>query len=310
MSSYPEACLRVLRAEGADFSTMAEWLSMYALARFLRPRKAGAPWRASGPADRLVADSGILQIDEEAVLAELDSRGLAVGLRLTARCLSELRREAREREHPAALHPLAPVRDSDGDAVVDCYGDTGDWASVARVARGLLPLAYRVLGSETAFLGSRIWWSFPRTGSGEDELQSGRRFHFDLYSWRSLSAFFYLSDVDVQSGPHVCVAGSHRRKLLRHRLSFRRWRQDAEILAAYGGESVRTILGPAGSGFLEDPTCFHKATPPERNPRLILQLLWGSRDFIAPGFSRRVNPRAAFESRVSDTDSGPFRRAT
>jgi hypothetical protein len=211
--------------------------------------------------------------------------------------------DVRPRTSPAATAPT-------GESVFGCYGDTGDWVSVAAVARGLLPLACRVLGSGAAFLGSRLWWSFPRTGSGQDELQLGRRFHFDLYAWRSLSAFFYLTDVDAQSGPHVCVAGSHRRKPLSHRLTFRRWRRDAEILAAYGGESLRTILGPAGTGFLENPTCFHKATPPERNPRLILQLLWGSSAFIAPGFSRGVNPMAAFEPRESGTDSRQFRRAT
>jgi hypothetical protein len=61
---------------------------------------------------------------------------------------------------------------------------------------------------------------------------------------------------------------------------------------------------------LEDPTCYHKAVPPARAPRLVLQLLWGSGDFVAPGFSRRLSEDPAAEATRSGTDSAGFRPAT
>lgn len=291
MVSYPSACLKNLRENGAGPLKRAEWLSMYALARFVRPRRPETTRPSEIPSRALAANGPLETFDEAGALRDLHREGFAHGLGVSAGCLSAIRGIALERDCRGALHPLAPSVESDGDPVVACYEDTGAWAPVEAVARDLHPLARRALGPGSTLLGSRVWWSFPRAGSGPEEIQTGRRFHFDLYAWRSLSAFFYLTDVDEDAGPHVCVLGSHRRKALGHRLSTRRWREDAEIERTYGRASLRTILGPAGTGFLEDPACFHKAVSPARVPRLVLQLLWGSDDFLAPGFSR-VQPEA------------------
>jgi hypothetical protein len=301
MVSYPGACLKTLRDGGVGRLKQAEWLLMYALARFPRPRLFAHRVQSDTARGESAAKAPLESFDESAALRDLNRLGFARDLRLSAWSLDAIRRLAAERECRGALHPLAPPYEA-GDPLVACYEETAEWTPVEAVTLYLRPLVGRALGRVAFFLGSRIWWSFPRAGSAREEIQTGRRFHFDLYAWRSLSAFFYLTDVDEETGPHVCVAGSHRRKALRHLVSRNRWREDAEIESVYGRGSLRIILGPAGTGFLEDPTCFHTVVPPARAPRLVLQLLWGSGDFVAPGFSRRLSEDPAAEETGSGTD--------
>ena len=290
MASYPRACLKILRDEGAGAWKRANWLSMYAFGRFPRLRRFGGACHENAPRKQNERDAALEPFDEDAALRDFARHGLAHGLRLAAGTLSAMCDIVREQETRGALHPLAPPFEATGNPVVACYEDTVTWAPVEAIALNLDPLARRALGRGCTLLGSRAWWSFPRRGSDSEEIQTGRRFHFDLYAWRSLSSFFYLTDVDENAGPHVCVLGTHRRKAMRHQFSSSRWREDAEIEKVYGRGNLRTFLGTAGTGFLEDPTCFHKAVAPARAPRLILQLLWGSENFVAPGFSRRFQP--------------------
>ncbi len=95
-------------------------------------------------------------------------------------------------------------------------------------------------------------------------------FHFDVHALNFIYVFFYLTDVDSQSGAHELIPGSHRKKKLAHLLSGAR-KSDAEIHDYYGGRST-VISGAAGSGFIEDTSCFHRALPPIARPRLALQI--------------------------------------
>ena len=310
MVSYPRACLKILRESGAGPLRRAQWLSMYAFARFPRPRPSEGTSRADEPRGESAVDNPLEPFDEAVMLRDLTRQGFAHGLHLTAANLAAVRLLARERETRGTLHPLAPQYETSGDPTVACYEDTALWPPVEAIALNLRPLARRALGRGCTFLGSRVWWSFPHEGSASDEIQTGRRFHFDLYAWRSLAGFFYLTDVDENAGPHVCVLGTHRRKALRHQFSSSRWREDADIESVYGRGSLRTLLGPAGTGFLEDPTCFHKAVAPARAARLLLQLLWGSEDFVAPGFSRQLSQESSCKVTGSGRGSEGSRRAT
>jgi hypothetical protein len=82
---------------------------------------------------------------------------------------------------------------------------------------------------------------------------------------------FYLTDVNLADGAHVCVKGSHRKKKLSHQFSLLRERDDQEIKEYYGQEKVITICDRAGVGFVEDPFCFHKGIVPQVRDRLILE---------------------------------------
>jgi hypothetical protein len=119
---------------------------------------------------------------------------------------------------------------------------------------------------------SRIWWTFTQKKEVEERVQGFFRFHYDLEDYWCLKFMFYLTDVDVYSGPHVCVKSSHKKKKLRHQLSLLRERDDSDIINYYGSENILSICEQAGFGFVEDPFCFHKGTIPVQKDRLILEV--------------------------------------
>lgn len=67
------------------------------------------------------------------------------------------------------------------------------------------------------------------------------------------------------------VRGSHTRKPLTWLIGSAR-KSDAQIASRYTSSDVLTIEGPAGTGFLEDTSCYHKALPPLERMRLLLQI--------------------------------------
>jgi len=96
-------------------------------------------------------------------------------------------------------------------------------------------------------------------------------YHYDVDGFNFLYANFYLLDTSVRNGAHLLIEGSSRRKQLRHLLGKARL-SDAEAHDAYGLTAERTFEGPAGFGFLEDASCYHKALRPLDGERLMLQL--------------------------------------
>ncbi|RUR79237.1 hypothetical protein ACF3DV_25590 [Chlorogloeopsis fritschii PCC 9212] len=119
---------------------------------------------------------------------------------------------------------------------------------------------------------SRIWWMFVQEKEVEERVKGVFRFHYDLEDYWCLKFMFYLTDVDIYSGPHVCVRSSHKKKKLIYQLSLLRERDDDDIINYYGSENVLTICEQAGFGFVEDPFCFHKGTIPVQKDRLILEV--------------------------------------
>jgi hypothetical protein len=129
------------------------------------------------------------------------------------------------------------------------------------------------LGYSPRRVMTRLYWSPAGALSDDERRRNGQTidFHYDIERGSALYAYFHLTDVDRQSGAHVIVARSHRRKPLAMKLASTR-RSDAAVLGCYGADSVVVVEGAAGSGFLEDPACFHKVLPPVRADRLVLQL--------------------------------------
>ncbi|MDY6900670.1 MAG: hypothetical protein SWZ49_21720, partial [Cyanobacteriota bacterium] len=106
----------------------------------------------------------------------------------------------------------------------------------------ILEIAARYLGSEPKHVGSRLWWSF--AGSRPYDLRhAGQTFHYDIDDYCSLRLFFYLTDVDTNSSPHVIARGSHNKKKFSDRVALSRQRSDEHIIDYYGSENVVTIYG-------------------------------------------------------------------
>lgn len=140
-------------------------------------------------------------------------------------------------------------------------------------------IAARYLENDPVLIGSQVWWTFARQEAVNDRSHGFFRFHYDLEDYRFLKFMFYLTDVDLSSGCHICVKGSHKKKKLRDQFSLFRDRSDKDIIDYYGSENVVTICGQAGSGFAEDPFCFHKGTIPVGKNRLILEIKFASNNY-------------------------------
>jgi hypothetical protein len=131
-------------------------------------------------------------------------------------------------------------------------------------------LALRYVGPRAQHLGTNIWWSYANDLPRSKRHEFAQLFHFDLDDYKFIKFFFYLTDVDLQSGPHVYVRGTHARKQLRHVYPMRRL-EDEDVSRTYGAHNIVAIEGRAGEGFCEDTFGLHKGAPPLKRDRLVLQ---------------------------------------
>lgn len=156
------------------------------------------------------------------------------------------------------------------------YFDADTCPAVQKLEKdpGLLAIAAKFLGAAPVHTATELWWSFPVAGTPIDQLKAAQVFHYDLDDYRFIKFFFYLTDVDLSSGPHILLRGSHKNKPFSHQLLGVRCasKDDNEIVDCYGVENLVTICGPAGLGFAEDSSCFHKGTLPTGKERLLLQI--------------------------------------
>ena len=113
-----------------------------------------------------------------------------------------------------------------------------------------------------------MWWTTPH--GARDLSGAAQKFHWDMDRLFFLKFFVYLTDVTPQTGPHVFVAGSHRRKPAALRQD-RRY-EDAEVAAHYPAEAIRSICGRRGTIFAADTRALHKGQPVIRGERLVLQV--------------------------------------
>lgn len=157
----------------------------------------------------------------------------------------------------------------------------------------ILEIASRYLGGLPLYTGSRLWWLFAKKEkektlllsdmtflSLRKEVRNGSYFfHYDLDDYRCLKFFFYLTEVDVSAGPHMCVQGSHEKKKISHLYSPSRRCPDRVIEEFYNTENILTICGKPGFGFAEDTFCFHKAAVPTVKDRLVLLLQFTLNDY-------------------------------
>lgn len=137
----------------------------------------------------------------------------------------------------------------------------------------LLKIAAQYFNCEPVLIRTDLSWCFVAEKLLYEQNGDAQvLFHYDLDDYHALKFFFFITNVDLSSGPHVCIRGSHKKKKLKHQFSWLIGRSDREILDYYGEENLVTICGEAGFGFAEDTFCFHRGTPPIKQDRLMLQI--------------------------------------
>lgn len=265
------------------------WLLMFLLARFDSIRNLA---RSLYPAENLdryrEEDSVFKELDVERVVAQMQQQGYALGLNLPPDIFHELtdlayssKIQARNRPDLSFVYADKPVAE-DNNFVHGTYPNIRSHSAVQKLENDpkLRKIAAQYLDSEPVLVRTDLSWCFV----AERELYEKNGdaqilFHYDLDDYQSLKFFFFLTDVDLSSAPHVCIHGSHRQKKFWHRLSWLIGRSDEELIDYYGAEKLVTICGQAGFGFAEDTFCYHRGTPPRDRDRLMLQIEFALNDY-------------------------------
>ena len=153
-----------------------------------------------------------------------------------------------------AVPPGCRVGDYPLETLIHCphIMDVANHPDVLRLAAGYLGYTPTI-----SLMGLR--WTFPGDGAPDGLLD----FHRDSEPG-SIKLMVYLTDVDLDSGPHSYVPGTHRDRMpvrLRHY-------SDADVMRRHGCRV--DITGAAGTAFFVDTRGIHKGTLPARTARLML----------------------------------------
>ena len=98
------------------------------------------------------------------------------------------------------------------------------------------------------------------------------RFHRDLDGNRFLKMFIYLTDCYELNGNHYYVERSARKANFNLFLDKRLTKN--KIKKHFGEDSIKTIIGKAGTSFIEDTTGWHSGEIPREGTRIMLQILF------------------------------------
>lgn len=135
----------------------------------------------------------------------------------------------------------------------------------------LIDVARNYLKSEPIFDFPAMWWStaFLKEASGE----AAQLYHFDLDRIKWLKIFFYITDVNENTGPHCYIEGSHEANTKPKEILERGYARipDEDLEKYYPKEKFKTICAPAGTIFAGDTKCWHKGTPLKEDVRLVLE---------------------------------------
>lgn len=274
-----------------------EWLLMFVLSRFNYVRCIVAFFSRRPLTQKYLVNHSIFEdLNVDDVVGSLKQDGFYLGLKLPKSVLQEILNFATSRDCYGDADKQLGFSYAKTEQVEEKYGKTfvkGEYFNTSLSCPAikkiesdpkLLAIAAKYLGTEPRMTRTRLWWLFVVKQKTYDLSKGVHFFHYDVNDYQCFSFFFYLTDVDLSSAPHVCVRGSHKNKKLAHLLSLFTRRPDRDIIDYYGEENIVPICGEAGFGFAEDVFCFHKATPPKHKDRLVLEIR-----FTMNNYSRKHN---------------------
>jgi ectoine hydroxylase-related dioxygenase (phytanoyl-CoA dioxygenase family) len=146
-------------------------------------------------------------------------------------------------------------------------------------------IARNYFNAEPFLVSVNMWWT--TNYSTEASSEAAQKYHFDLERIKFLKFFIYLTDVEIDNGPHVYIEGSHKvfSKPFKFLKKFYSRIDDYEIEKYYGKNKIKTVIGKSGTTIVGDTSCFHKGTPVKKKSRLIFEFelansLFGAKDYL------------------------------
>jgi len=146
----------------------------------------------------------------------------------------------------------------------------------------ILSFAQKYLGVAPILDLVAMWWH--TTFAKSPDKEAAQWFHFDMDHLKWIKFFFYITDVDENTGPHTFVARTHRsfgipfklRKMGYVRLT------DEEVASAFSQDSFKEFVGKRGTLIVEDTRGLHKGKHCISGDRLLFQLEFTASTFGAP----------------------------
>ena len=248
--------------------------------------------------------------DVDSIISSLQRDGLFLGLQLSENITQEILDFAKDATCYANGQAKLgfkiqdkPWLERNSNVVVSWgqYFNTNQLCPAIRKLRHapfLREISRQYLGRKPVFTGSRLWWLFACDQDNYNFSGTASYFHYDIDDYSSLRFFFYLTDVDYDSGPHVCVTGSHNQKRFIDLLSPMKRCSDQHIYKHYPEQDIVTVIGKAGFGFAENMVCYHKASRPKQKDRLMLELRFAAKDYgihhdvVNPAFLKQIRLEA------------------
>jgi hypothetical protein len=263
----------------------------YALGRFRTVRSAysGVRQLAASFGSTAVSDADehttlFPGTDISRVVQTIREEAVFVGLQLPAGIVAEIDAFARSEPLHAIFDPTGPtfkyadvVRGKcvDGRAVpVGGIREPSRCPAVQAVVNdpALRAIVRSYLGHEPRRVMTILDWSFASDFTDEARRRMRHHvidYHYDVGGFNFVYASFYITDTDRHSGAHCMMKRSHNRKPLRMLLGSAT-ASEADVRRQFGIENEIVIEGPAGLGFVQDTSCYHRATPPTQGDRLML----------------------------------------
>lgn len=154
----------------------------------------------------------------------------------------------------------------------------------------LLAFAQKYLGVKPILDLLAFVWSAPF--NGEVKSAAAQMYHFDMDRIKFIKFFFYLTDVDTDTGPHCYVEGSHN--VLPQSLSRDGRFTDEEIEKRYGKDNMIEICGKKGTIMVVDTRGFHKGKELLKDTRLLFQVEFANSMFgqtYPPAYIKYASPQ-------------------
>ena len=154
------------------------------------------------------------------------------------------------------------------------------------LSNSLLRLAKLYLGSEKISISCSYFISIPKENMTEkDKISNAQYFHWDNDFTKFLKLYIYLSDVNDDSGPHIFVPGTHKKKMFKHQLH--RPYSDNDIYDSYA--EVKKFLGKTGTLFFVDSYGLHKGELPKNNNRIMINAHYGKSKILYSKYDKFIN---------------------
>jgi hypothetical protein len=269
------------------------WLALFVFGRLSAARSLArsiaAVLHPALPSSPAAKGHVLTELSIPAVLARLRQDGICTGLCLPPDVVAQIRDYAMTHVCYGGPGWNVPIEPWDHLSAERRHGGrllAGNFPNCDRECAAIAALIHNAwlhdvaggyLGARPELIDLRLWWSFPADGASRGELRRVAQdtFHFDLGDWQQLKFFFYITDVDLETGAHVYARGSHAGRPLGDQLKPFSSRPRSAVAALCGEEAIEAITGPAGTGFVEDPFGYHTGSSVQRGRRLILELAFG-----------------------------------